>query len=126
MYTQRIVNYIDTLIANGQGRALRVFTFQNGNWVQKTNPNGGPVDANYVKSQAMKFYLAHELSHGLTLTPTVEFNKTTSYGYHHAPGTGSVQDQTIVQKIDRSTSGFNSFYIPSLYNGADQSSYKTE
>jgi len=126
VYTQRIVNYIDTLIANGQGRALRVFTFQNGNWVQQTNPNGGPVDANYVKSQAMKFYLAHELSHGLTLTPTVEGTKTTSYGYHHAPGTGSVQDQTIVQKIDKSASGFNSFYIPSIYNGADQSSYKTE
>jgi hypothetical protein len=125
VYTQRIDDYIDTLITNGQGRALRVFTFQNGSWVQKVNANGA-TDANFVKSQAMKFYLAHELSHAFQLTPTVEFNKTTSYGYHHAPGTGSVQDQTIVQKIDKSLSGFNSFYIPSLYNGADQSSYKTE
>jgi hypothetical protein len=129
VYTQRIVNYIDTLIdngtVNGVPRALRVFTFQNGSWVQKTKTDG-TTDRDFVKSQAMKFYLAHELSHGLQLTPTVEGTKTTSYGYHHAPGTGSVQDQTIVQKIDRSASGFNSFYIPSIYNGADQSSYKTE
>ena len=31
-------------------------------------------------------------------------------------------DQTIVQKIDSKS---NAFYIPSLYNGNDQSSYKT-
>jgi hypothetical protein len=125
-YTQRIVNYINGLIQSGQGRALKVFTFQNGRWVELLKADGTPTDANFVISQAMKFYAAHELSHSLQLTPTVEGSKTTSYGYHHAPGTGSVIDQTIVQKIDKSTSGFNSFYIPSLYNGADQSSYKTE
>jgi hypothetical protein len=130
VYTQRIVNYINTLINNGNPRALKVFTFQGGSWVEKKNvgANGQivPTDANFVISQAMKFYTAHELSHSLQLTPTVEGTKTTSYGYHHAPGTGSVQDQTIVQKIDRSTTGFNSFYIPSVYNGGDQSSYKAE
>jgi hypothetical protein len=126
IYTQRIVNYIDTLIANGQGRALKVFTFQNGTWVEQKKAGGAAPDRDFVISQAMKFYAAHELTHSTQLTPTVEGTRTTSYGYHHAPGTGSVMDQTIVQKIDKSTSGFNSFYIPSLYNGADQSSYKTE
>src|SRR5262249_49790283 len=131
VYSQRIVNYIGTLIANGQGRALKVFTFQNGSWVSiqpPPNANGVPgvVDTNFVISQAMKFYTAHELSHSLKLTPTVEGGKTTTYGYHHAPGTGSVIDQTITQKIDKSASGFNSFYIPSVYNGADQSSFKAE
>lgn len=130
VYTQRIVNYITTLINNGNPRPLKVFTFQGGSWVekQKVDANGQivPTDANFVISQAMKFYTAHELSHSLKLTPTTEGTKTTSYGYHHAPGTGSVIDQTITQKIDKSTSGFNSFYIPSVYNGADQSSYKAE
>jgi hypothetical protein len=131
VYTQRIVNYINTLIQNGgTTRALKVFTFQGGSWVEKKNvgANGQivPTDANFVISQAMKFYAAHELTHSLQLTPTVEGTRTTSYGYHHAPGTGSVIDQTIVQKIDKSTTGFNSFYIPSVYNGGDQSSYKAE
>jgi hypothetical protein len=74
-----------------------------------------------VMSQAMKFYVAHELAHSTRLTPTVEGTNKTSYGYHHAPGTGSVMDQTIVQKVDSKS---NSFYIPSLYNGNDQSNYK--
>jgi hypothetical protein len=127
VYTQRIVNYITTLINNGSGRQLKVFTFNTvtNTWVEKTNPNGA-TDANFVISQAMKFYASHELTHSMQLTPTVEGTKTTSYGYHHAPGTGSVIDQTIVQKIDKSTTGFNSFYIPSAYIGSDQSSYKTE
>jgi len=124
VYTQRIADYINTLISNGGTRPLRVFTFQNGNWIQKTKTDG-TTDANFVISQAMKFYIAHELTHSMQLTPTVEGTRQTSYGYHHAPGTGSVMDQTIVQKIDK-TGGFNSFYIPSLYNGGDQSSYKAE
>ena len=74
----------------------------------------------------MKYYVAHELAHSTRLTPTVEGTRQTSYGYHHAPGTGSVMDQTITQKIDKSTSGFNSFYIPSTYNGSDQSSYNLQ
>jgi hypothetical protein len=127
VYTQRIFNYITQLIANGQGRPRRVFTFQNGSWVQKTSdgtPNG-PTPDDFIISEAMKFYIAHELTHSMQLTPTVEGTRQTSYGYHHAPGTGSVMDQTITQKIDK-TGGFNSFYIPSVYNGADQSSYKAE
>jgi hypothetical protein len=126
VYTERIVNYINTLIANGGTRALKVFAFENGVWVEKKKADNSPTDANFVISRAMKFYVAHELTHSTQLTPTIEGTSRTSYGYHHAPGTGSVMDQTIVQKIDKSTSGFNSFYIPSTYNGGDQSSYKTK
>jgi hypothetical protein len=125
VYTQRIVNYITNLISNGGSRTLRLFTFQNGSWVEQRNGTLA-TDASFVISQAMKFYVAHELSHSLQLTPTVEGTRNTSYGYHHAPGTGSVQDQTITQKIDKNAAGFNSFYIPSVYNGADQSSFKTQ
>jgi hypothetical protein len=122
LYTQRIVNYITTLIQNGAGRPVRVFTFEQGSWVLKTKP-ANLSDEQFVLSHAMKFYAAHELTHSTRLTPTVEGTSKTSYGYHHAPGTGSIMDQTITQKIDKS-GGFNSFYIPSVYNGADQSSYK--
>ena len=123
LYTKRIQDYMRSLIANGGGRPLKVFAFENGAWVAKTKADG-TVDENFVVSQAMKFYAAHELTHSTRLTPTVEGTTKTSYGYHHAPGTGSVMDQAITQKIDKSTTGFNSFYIPSVYNGADQSSYK--
>jgi hypothetical protein len=125
LYTRRIVNYINLLIDNGAGRALKVFAFQTGNWVSKTKADG-TVDRDFVISQAMKFYASHELAHSLKLTPTIEGTNQVSYGYHHAPGTGSVMDQTIVQKIDKSTTGFNSFYIPSQYNGNDAMSYKTQ
>jgi hypothetical protein len=126
LYTLRIKNYITTLISNGGTRALKVFAFENGAWVEKKKPNNEPTDADFVTSHAIKFYVAHELTHSTQLTPTVEGTSRTSYGYHHAPGTGSVMDQTIVQKIDKSTSGFNSFYIPSTYNGSDQSNYKAK
>jgi len=121
LYTQRIADYFTQLIQNGAGRPLRVFTFQSGQWILKRD-NASP---DFVISEAMKFYAAHEPTHSLRLTPTEEGDRKTSYGFHHAPGTGSVMDQTIVQKIDKS-GGFNSFYIPSSYNGADQGSYKVK
>ena len=120
VYTQRIVNYIDGLIA-ASTKPLKVFAFEGGAWVPKTKADG-TVDRNFVISQALKFYVAHELAHSTRLTPTPEGTNKVTYGYHHAPGTGSVMDQTIVQKIDSKS---NAFYIPSLYNGNDQSSYKT-
>jgi hypothetical protein len=119
IYTRRIVNYFRGLIA-ASTKPLKVLAFQNGSWVTKI-PASGTVDEDFVISQAMKFYIAHELTHSTRLTPTVEGTNRTSYGYHHAPGTGSVMDQQIVQKIEKTT---NSFYIPSLYNGSDRSSYK--
>jgi hypothetical protein len=128
VYTQRIVNYINGLIDAGQGRRLRIFVFRNGAWAKtfESQATPSPSDRNVVLSQAMKFYAAHELTHSTRLTPTVEGTKQTSYGYHHAPLTGSVMDQAIVQKIDKSASGFNSFYVPALYNSSDQGSYVTD
>jgi len=126
VYTQRIVSYINGMVTAGGTRPLKLFVFQNGAWAATFTGTGAPTDAdrNVILSQAMKYYVAHELAHSTRLTPTVEGTRQTSYGYHHAPGTGSVMDQTITQKIDKSTSGFNSFYIPSTYNGSDQSNYK--
>jgi hypothetical protein len=119
VYTRRIVNYLTGLI-NASTKPLKLLVFENGTWVSKVPPSG-VVDADFVISQAMKFYVAHELTHSTRLTPTIEGTSRTSYGYHHAPGTGSVMDQQIVQKIEKTT---NSFYIPSVYNGADRGSYK--
>lgn len=124
LYTQRIINKISEMIANGAGRTLRVFTLVQGTWVQQFDASGVGASEDFVISQVMKYVAPHELTHSTRLTPTVEGDRRTSYGYHHAPGTGSVMDQTITQKIDKATTGFNSFYIPSVYNGADQSSYK--
>lgn len=127
VYTQRIVNYINSLIDAGQGRRLRLFAFENGAWVQRPLGSGSPTQIDvrdYIISQAMKFYVAHEPTHSTRLTPTVEGTNKTSYGYHHAPGTGSLMDQAIVQKIDKSASGFNSFYIPSFYSSGDQGSFR--
>jgi hypothetical protein len=126
VFTQRIVTYINGLIDAGAGRKVRLLVFQNNAWVSTYEGAGAPTDADRdaVLSQAMKFYVAHELTHSTRLTPTIEGTRQTSYGYHHAPGTGSVMDQAITQKIDKSASGFNSFYIPSVYNGSDLGSYK--
>lgn len=126
VYTQRIVNYINGLIDAGQGRRVRLFAFEQGAWVQKYQGTGSPTqgDRDYIISQAMKFYVAHEPTHSTRLTPTVEGTRKTSYGYHHAPGTGSLMDQAIVQKIDKSVSGFSSFYIPSFYSSGDQGSFR--
>ena len=120
VYTERIVSFFDGMIA-ASTKPLKLFVFQNGAWVEKTKPDGTPVDRNYLISQAIKFYVAHELAHGTRLTPTVEGTNKTTYGYHHAPGTGSVMDQQIVQKIDSKS---NAFYIPAVYNNADQGNYK--
>ena len=124
VFTQRILTYIDTMISNGGNRARRVFTFENGSWVQKTPPaNSGLSVDDFLKWLVMKYMFSHELTHAALLTATVQGTRQTSYGYHQPPGTGSVMDQTITQKIDKSLTGFNSFYIPSAYNGSDQSTY---
>ena len=65
-----------------------------------------------------------EMGHSVSLTPSLEGTNRTSYGYHHAPGTGSNLDQTITTKLDKS--GFNNFYIPLFYNSGDQASFQLD
>ena len=93
-------------------------TFQNGAWttaVPKFPYNG-------LIGKAIGFYTAMEIGHSIVLTPTVEGTSRTSYGYHHAPGTGSNLDQAIVNKPTAKCG--NLFQIPSLYNTSDQTSFK--
>lgn len=130
IYTQRIVNYINNMITAGGTRAVKLFTYQYVNGVlspvlQYTGA-GTPTadDRNRIISAAIMYYVAMEVAHSTRLTPTLEGTSRTSYGYHHAPGSGSNVDQAIVAKVDKSTSGFNAFYIPSVYTSGDQGSFK--
>ncbi len=129
LYTQRIVDSITGLINAGAGRALQYFTYVNGVVTPQVLPvaGGSPAAAanvTFLIAGAMQFYLAMELGHSVQLTPTVEGTSKTSYGFHHAPGTGSNLDQAITTKVDSKASGFNSFYIPFFYNSFDQGSAK--
>jgi hypothetical protein len=126
IYSQRIVQYITNLVLQGEGRALRYFAFANGAWTALFVSGRPPAqtDIDLVVSKAMQFYTSMEGGHVGRLTPTTEGSNRTSYGYHHAPGTGSNLDQAIINTRDKSTSGFNSFYIPLFYNGSDLTNFR--
>ncbi|MBI4628442.1 MAG: hypothetical protein HY729_07020 [Candidatus Rokubacteria bacterium] len=120
LFTQNIVNYftnsLEAVCETPTTPCLSYSTFQNGAW---TTPVAiSPVSLFGV---AFAFYLAMEIGHTVQLTPTVEGTKKTSYGYHHAPGTGSNLDQAITNKISNKTG--NTFYIPLLYNTSDLENY---
>ena len=117
IYTQRIVNYVNSLI--GSSTQLTFSTFVNGAWSTPSTTN-----ANALITKTIEFYLGMEIGHAVELTPTVEGIRTTSYGYHHAPGTGSNMDQTVTNKLSTKSGSGNTFYIPSLYNSGDQSNFK--
>jgi hypothetical protein len=126
IYSQRVAQYVTNLVVQGEGRALRYFGFASGSWIAlftSGRPPGQP-DIDLVVSKALQFYTSMEGGHAGRLTPTVEGTRRTSYGYHHAPGTGSNLDQSIINTRDKSTSGFNSFYIPLFYNGSDLSNFR--
>jgi hypothetical protein len=125
IYTQRIVNSIKSLVSNGGSRKLKFSTFVNGAWSTPAlvNGNGDPtVTANvdFLISKIIQYIVAMEIGHAVKLTTTF----STQYGYHYAPFTGDNLDQTITNKVDKSTSGFNTFYIPSIYSTTDLGSFK--
>jgi len=133
IYTKRIVNYINSMISAGGVRPVKHFTYQYSSGVlspvvQYTGTATGLTpsteDRDRIISAAIAYYVAMEVAHSTRLTPTLEGTSRTSYGYHHAPGSGSNVDQAIVNKVDKSGSGFNSFYIPSVYTSGDQGSFK--
>ncbi len=120
IFTQRIVNYlIGTLGATCTTVPCLYSTFQSGAWTT-------PVAINFTDliARATEFYLAMEIGHSIQLTPTVEGTSRTSYGYHHAPGTGSNLDQAITNKLSTKGGTNNIFYIPMLYNATDLQNYK--
>jgi hypothetical protein len=123
LYTRRIVNFINTLL----GGTLQYSNFVNGSW---TTPVASfvdvdgtfkPIDAAFLISKATQYYLAMEIGHSIKLTPAVEGTKSTTYGYHHAPGTGTNLDQTFNRIVKGAN---NTFYIPSLYGSNDQANFK--
>jgi hypothetical protein len=123
IFTQRIVNYftnsLGAVCATPATACLSYSTFQNGAWT-------APVAISPLNlfGSAFAFYLAMEIGHTLELTPTVEGGQKVSYGYHHAPGTGSNLDQAITNKVSNKTG--NTFYIPQLYNTSDLTNYQVK
>ena len=119
IFTQRIVNYLtSTLGATCTTAAPCSYsTFQNGAWTTPVT-----ISQTDLIARATEFYLAMEIGHTVQLTPTVEGTTKTSYGYHHAPGTGSNLDQAITNKLSSRTG--NTFYIPLLYNTSDQQNFQ--
>jgi hypothetical protein len=126
IYSQRIAQYLTNLLQQGGQRSLRYFAFVSGAWTRLFESARPPTqaDIDIIISRGIQFYTSMEGGHVGRLTPTVEGTRQTSYGYHHAPGTGSNLDQTIINTRDKSTSGFNSFYIPLLYNGTDLTNFR--
>jgi hypothetical protein len=121
IYTQRIVNYFTTTLnavcATPDTACLRYSTFRNGAWTAPV-----PISPLELFRVAFAFYVGHEVGHSAgPLTPTIQSARRTSYGYHHAPGSGSTLDQAITNKV---TSQGNTFYIPSLYNTSDFTGFK--
>lgn len=121
IFTHRIVNYfVNSLGATCSApttACLMYSTFQNGAW---TAP--APISPSSLFGVAFAFYLAMEIGHTTKLTPTIEGTQKTSYGYHHAPGTGSNMDQGITNKVSSRTG--NTFYVPLLYNPSDLANYR--
>jgi hypothetical protein len=117
--TKRIVDKVDALIAAGAPRQLMYSTFVNGAW---TTPV--PTTRDFLISKLIQWVVGHEIGHAVQLTPTVMGTQKTSYGYHFAPFTGDMLDQTVTTKIDTKTTGFNTFYIPSAFSSTDQSSFR--
>ena len=121
IFTQTIVNYftntLGAVCTTLTTACLSYSTFQNGAWTAPV-----AISPFNLFGLAIGFYLAMEIGHTVDLTPTVEGNKKTSYGYHHAPATGSNLDQAITNKVSNQTG--NTFYVPLLYNTSDLQSFE--
>ena len=98
-------------------RKLRIQTTPDGGKTWNTvftEGDGGTTRAEAerrVVAEVMRFYLTMEYMHGLKQKPTLG-----TCTNHDCAGTGYVLDKDFVQVIDRSTSGFNTFRIPTVSN----------
>lgn len=129
LYIKRIVDHINSLIAAGGSRKLKLSTFVSGAWTTPTlvGGDGDPTkqaNKDLLISLALKFYEGMEDGHVGVLTKTETIVQRTSYGYHLAPFSGDQLDQKITTKVDKSTSGFNTFYIPSIYGSTDKADFQ--
>lgn len=124
IYTKRVVDRIKLLISNGAPRKVQhspMLTYSSSakDWSPKTQVLDGlhtnPNVVDFVISKALLFYVGMEVGHSVAL------NLAASANPHFPAGTGDALDQGITVKVDKSSSGFNTFYIPSVYGTADQS-----
>src|SRR5262249_43238080 len=112
LYTYRILSNLQSLINAGAGRQLRFATYQGG---RSTTPAAQPAD--FIISKAFGFYAIHEFLHTGSLGGGT--------GGQEPTGTGNFLDAAILTKVDSKTSGFNTFYIPTLPESVT-SLYKTD
>jgi hypothetical protein len=120
VYTARIITKINQLITSGGTRSVQyspMLTYDSRarDWLPKTSL-GVPTDSvrDFVISKALLFYIGMEAGHSIALNVAAASNP------HFPAGTGDALDQGITVKVDKSTSGFNTFYIPTIYGTADQ------
>lgn len=127
LYTKRAVNHIGTLITSKAPRKVRyspmlqpvLSSGQVTDWLPKTlvgdgNPASEAV-RNFIISKAQQFYMGMEIGHSIRL------NETAPNHPHFALFSGDALDAGITSKPDKSSNGFNTFYIPSVYGIVDQS-----
>jgi len=117
VFTQRIISYLDSLIATGTTIQYSTASVVNGAWTWKPPVI---VDRNFLLSKAFQFYTGHEIHHSLSLTPQVQGTSKVSYGNHWAPGTGDCVDQAITTT---SKNGTVTFYIPSVCGTVDEGQF---
>jgi hypothetical protein len=136
VFTQRIINYINSLMSATGVTTLKYSTASlvNGVWTWSTAipvPDGDPAITqdgvatspgvrNFILSKAFQFYTGHEIHHSLDLTPDVQGTTKTSYGNHFAPGSGDCLDQAITTTSKSGTATFN---IPSICGTLDQAQF---
>jgi hypothetical protein len=88
-------------------------------WLPKVQVGDGnpasPAVRDFVISKAMQFYTGMEIGHSVRLADTAPNHP------HFPVFSGDAVDAAISSKPDRSTRGFNTFYIPSVYGVVDQS-----
>jgi hypothetical protein len=109
IYTQRIINWVNAKLGATVPRLSR---YANGSWT-----SAATTTKEEIYKAMMQYIVAMEIGHSVALTPTIEGTRKTSYGYHHAPGTGSNMD---VQANYSS----GTFSIPSLFSTTNQASFK--
>lgn len=112
IYTDRIIRWVNAKCTGSCNSSPRISTYTGGAWATAATTN-----ISTIHTKMIQYIVAMEIGHSVKLTPTVEGSRKTSYGYHHAPGTGTNMD---VQANFSSPT----FSIPSLFSTPDQSSFK--
>lgn len=113
------------LIPLGGSRKLRIQTYNGTGWITTfTEGDLGTTRAEaerLVVAEVVRFYVTMEYAHGGKLNPTIG-----TCGVHDCPaGThGHINDRDFQQVIDRKTTGFNTFRIPTIPNAAHIQNFK--